>query len=485
MIEKKVISVGSDFSGVGSFDYAMKRVSETKGFDVRNVFACDMDKYARKSYLANHQAPEYYPENVYDRQIPKEPLDVYISSFPCQSFSLAGKRQGKDDDKGRGILFFNSLEFIRQNKPRFFIFENVKGLLSDDGGKTFNQIINLCGGKSVNGNVPFISDSDSIPYHVYHKVLNAKNHGIPQNRERVFIIGIRDDEDNNFSFPKEEFLELRLKDILEQEVDEKYFLSEKMVQGLTTTKHFDSDRISGTLRASVHSSLDKKHSFDIVKVAHINQDTQASQVFSEEGISPTLSAGTHGYAQGYVQTEIIQLNNPKHSNDRIYDERGLSPTLNTMEGGNRQPFVQVKSATSKGFEEATIEDSINFSNPQSETRRGRVGKGVAQTLDTSCNQGVCIPVLTPDRTEKRQNGRRFKEDGDPMFTLTAQDKHGISDGFRIRKLTPLECGRLMNFPDSHTENCRKAGISDSQLYRQAGNSIVVRCLELIISNFNL
>jgi DNA (cytosine-5)-methyltransferase 1 len=113
----KEVKVGSDFSGVGAFDFAMKRIAEQKGFKIRNVFACDMDKYARISYLANHNAPQDYPLNVYDREIPKEPLDVYISSFPCQSFSLAGKRQGMDDEKGRGILFFNSHEFIKINKP--------------------------------------------------------------------------------------------------------------------------------------------------------------------------------------------------------------------------------------------------------------------------------------------------------------------------------------------------------------------------------
>jgi DNA (cytosine-5)-methyltransferase 1 len=98
---------------------------------------------------------------------------------------------------------------------------------------------------------------------------------------------------------------------------------------------------------------------------------------------------------------------------------------------------------------------------------------------------ICMPVQSPDRAEKKQNGRRFKDDGEEMFTLTTQDKHGVYDGYRIRRLTPTECFRLMDFPDSHVENCRKVGISDSQLYKQAGNSIVVKCLELLIKQFNL
>jgi DNA (cytosine-5)-methyltransferase 1 len=145
----KKIKVGSDFSGVGAFDYAIKRICDRKNIEIENVFACDMDKYARASYLANHSEPLDYPENVYNRNIPSESLDIYMTSPPCQAFSLAGKRKGKEDS--RGILFFNSHEFIVINKPRYFIFENVKGLLSDNNGSTFQEWVNMLGGKSVNG----------------------------------------------------------------------------------------------------------------------------------------------------------------------------------------------------------------------------------------------------------------------------------------------------------------------------------------------
>jgi hypothetical protein len=175
-------------------------------------------------------------------------------------------------------------------------------------------------------------------------------------------------------------------------------------------------------------------------------------------------------------------------------EDGTCPTIpaRAREDGSGQPVIAIKS----------------------NTRRGRVGKGVAQTLDTSCNQGViiehrghkdktpkiitdgivpclraeshgheskvlvkkekCIPVLTPDRVEKKQNGRRFKEDGEEMFTITTQDRHGVYDGYRIRRLTPIECFRLMDFPDSLVQNAYHNGMKDSQLYKQAGNSIVVQ-----------
>lgn len=162
------IKIGSDFSGVGSFNQALIRL----GFKYDELFACDMDKYARQTFELNFGKPKYYPKDVYEREIPKESLDVYVTSPPCQAFSIAGKRLGKEDQ--RGILFFNSLEFIKQNKPRYFIFENVKGLLSHDKtdknkeyGNTFQEWINYLGGKSVNGVHTFFPYEDAVPYHIY------------------------------------------------------------------------------------------------------------------------------------------------------------------------------------------------------------------------------------------------------------------------------------------------------------------------------
>lgn len=222
--KKNMIKVGSDFSGVGAFNVALKRLN----VDFEELFACDMDKYARQTFINNHGQPNYYPTNVYEREIPKESLDIYMTSPPCQAFSLAGRRLGKEDK--RGILFFNSLEFIEVNKPRFFIFENVKGLLSDNGGRTFSEWVNLLGGKSINGLPVIFPYEDSVPYHLYYKVLNARDYGVPQNRERIFLIGIKDEADNVFSFPREQPLSKVLKDVIDVDVDDKYLLSDTLKQ---------------------------------------------------------------------------------------------------------------------------------------------------------------------------------------------------------------------------------------------------------------
>lgn len=426
-----MIKVGSDFSGVGAFNQALIRL----GIEYKEVFACDMDKYARQTFIHNYGEPEYYPMNVYDRAIPSESLDIYMTSPPCQAFSLAGKRLGKDDK--RGILFFNSHEFIKVNKPRFFIFENVKGLLSDDNGKTFQEWINMLGGKSINGNPVLFPYDDSVPYHIYWKVLNAKNYGIPQNRERVFIVGIRDDKDNFFNFPAEEFLTKRLKDILEENVDDKYFLSDKMIDVLAHHNNPIIENETPKHSACIHAGYFKMGGRDQQYLKVTN--------FQVNDICNTIRTGGKGSMSD------------KHNWDTI----------------------KIKSATSKGYEEAKEGDSINFSIPNSETRRGRVGKGVAQTLDTGCQQGViCGAIRGRGENNKQQLELNNKEYTNSITTVNKDNV--LFYDYKIRRLTPRECFRLMDFPDNFTWTC-----SDSQAYKQAGNSIVVGVLAKIINNLKL
>ena len=444
-----LIKVGTDFSGIGSPEQAIKNLNIKH--DV--IFACDIDKYARKSYLANHDCNTMY-EDITKRdhsEVPK--LDLYIAGFPCQAFSIAGQRKGFEDV--RGTLFFNVADFIRINQPEVFILENVKGLLSHDSGRTFQTIIDLlsnCGG-TVNDQMLLDIFEDGLGYHIYYQVLNTKEHGIPQNRERVFIVGFRNYRE--YRFPLKEPLKLKLKDILEDEVDEKYFLSDKMIQTL---------------------------------IRHSNS--------------------------------IIEKETPESS--------GCVHACYFKMGGRDQQYIKVNSATKKGYEEAKEGDSINFSVPGSKTRRGRVGKEVAQTLDTSCNQAVLIGAMrgrNPQNPKSRKSGLETEQmleinESGTSNCLTSVQKDNLvvmfgteknnqgariydSDGIastqnagggglggktglyhvesKIRRLTPLECWRLQGFSDEQFYKAAEVN-SDTQLYKQAGNSITVNVIQKVISN---
>jgi DNA (cytosine-5)-methyltransferase 1 len=369
-----MIKVGSDFSGVGAFNQALMRL----GIQYEEIFACDMDKYARQTFIHNYGEPKYYPTNVYDREIPSESLDIYMTSPPCQAFSMAGKRLGKEDK--RGILFFNSLEFIKQNKPRFFIFENVKGLLSDDSGKTFQEWVNLLGGKSVNGLPVLFADEESVEYHLYWKVLNAKEHGVPQNRERVFLVGIRDDIDNNFRFPREEHLTKRIEDILEKNVDSKYYMSEKMIKGFMNH----------------NINHEKKGTGFIFKPKKFNE------------IANCLRANASICATDNVIEDVL-----------------VSKEVRTEESKIKRKLTGTNDFRGK---------EIEFRNQNS------------------------INAITTSLT----------------------NDHFLKINYKIRRLTPRECFRLMDFPDTFTWP-----VSDSQAYKQAGNSIVVNVLYKILKQLPL
>jgi DNA (cytosine-5)-methyltransferase 1 len=443
-----MIKVGSDFSGVGAFNQALMRL----GIEYHEVFACDMDKYARQTFIHNYDEPEYYPTNVYHREIPSESLDIYMTSPPCQAFSLAGKRLGKDDQ--RGILFFNSHEFIKVNKPRYFIFENVKGLLSDDGGNTFQEWVNMLGGKSVNGVPVLFPYDDSVPYHIYWKVLNAKNYGVPQNRERVFIIGIRDDQDNTFTWPIEEPLTKRLKDVLEDDVDEKYFLSEKMVSQLShNTDHLTTDKIANTLRCGGGGSLTEKHSFDMIKIignTNPSGNGMNGNVFDSDGISPTLSTNK---GEGVKVVAFGRSEDEKKRRREHYQQTGKDS------GSFKDKQLILK--------DQDYYDTL-LANPNP------VKEGLIQVGDYRTDEGFRWRADGNSPAIMAMMRDTWKEN------FTGQNPPIVKYDYRIRRLTPRECFRLMDFPDSFTWP-----VSDSQAYKQAGNSIVVGVLAKIISKLRL
>lgn len=411
------------FAGIGGFRLGMESAGhECVGF-------CEIDKFARKSYKAIHNTEgerEYHDITEVSDEEWRElrgTVDVICGGFPCQAFSIAGKRKGFLDET-RGTLFFEIARAAEQIKPRTLFLENVKGLLSHDKGRTFRIIL---------------STLDELGYNVEWQLLNSKNFGVPQNRERVFIIG------------------------------------------------------------------------------HL-RGTSGREVF------PITGENT-----GAIKRVVNGRETHGHSTYDVFGTDGISPTLKTMQGGNLQPKIVVVGNTS-----------------ESNHRSGDVldSNGICTTLLSRDYKGpkqVAIPVLTPDRAEKRQNGRRFKEDGEPMFTLTAQDKHGVAiiqkprgfnkggeheiaptlsanswhennllktggvytndsesyhsgvlpglsrtlkahnhdagvfDGIRVRRLTPRECWRLQGFPDWAFDKAQEVN-SNSQLYKQAGNSVTVNVI---------
>lgn len=349
------------FAGIGGFRFGMESAGhECVGF-------CEIDNFARASYKAIHDTRgeiELHDitavSDEFIRGIGR--VDIICGGFPCQAFSIAGNRRGFEDT--RGTLFFEIARFASILRPQYLFLENVKGLLNHENGITFETII---------------STLDELGYDAEWQVLNSKNFGVPQNRERVFIIGHLRGERTRRIFP-----------------------------------------LGGESQSTSSQS--------VVKIGNVNP--------SGNGM-----------------------------NGEVYQVDGLAPTLTTNKGEG---------------------------------------------------QKIAIPVLTPDRTDKRQNGRRFKSDGEPMFTLTAQDKHGIliagklpgnhdqnsrvydPDGlaptlstmqgggqepkimqnFRIRKLTPRECWRLQGFPDWAFDKAQEVN-SNSQLYKQAGNSVTVNAIAAI------
>lgn len=403
-----MLKILSLFSGIGAFEKALENLNVP--FEL--VAFCEFDKYAVKSYCAIHGVDESKNlgdiTKVDETKLPKD-IDVLTYGFPCQDISLAGKQKGlfnEDGTQTRSGLFFEALRIIEATKPKIAIAENVKNLVS----KKFNAQFQIV-----------LASLEAAGYNNYYQVLNAKDYGIPQNRERVFIVSIRKDIDHGlFQFPKPFPLEKRLKDLLEDEVDEKYYLN------------YDQVMYKGYFGNAVDSNL--KDFYDRKK-AMINKD-----VAYTISTKPDRRVGDSNYVtddkeektvEDFLKesAEIKQVGQmyPNSGNPqagRIYDADGISPTMDTCSGGNRMPKVVVvgkinssqdgvvvsaegiapthtaghgntpkilvREATKTGYAEAYEGDSINLEQPNSKTRRGRVGKQVAQTLTTSCNQAAVV-----------------------------------------------------------------------------------------------
>lgn len=374
------------FAGIGGFRFGM----ESAGHEC--VAFCEIDKFARASYKAIHNTEgeiELHDiTTVTDDEIRNiGHVDAICGGFPCQAFSIAGHRRGFEDT--RGTLFFEIARFVAILKPKYLFLENVKGLLNHDKGDTFETIL---------------SALDELGYDVEWQVLNSKDFGVPQNRERVFIIGHFRGQRGRKIFPI-------------GGKDEKSSAERLGINILGNTKN-----PNGTAQGTR----------DIVR--------------DPEGIVGTLTATDYkGPKQVAIPNEIKKygvLQPNFNQSGVVYETDGISPTIRTMQGGGLEPKIRVREATKQGYAEASVGDSVNLSHPNSKTRRGRVGEGIANTLVTGDSQGV------------------------------------VTSNFRIRKLTPRECWRLQGFPDWAFDKAQEVN-SNSQLYKQAGNSVTVNVIKEI------
>ena len=447
---------------------------------------CEFDKYATSSYCAIHNENE--SKNLGDitkvDETKLEPFNMICGGSPCQDFSVAGKQKGSvwtckdcgheynpltvhwserdkcpccgsnNIEKTRSSLLVEYLRVIRANKPNFGMYENVKNIV----GKQFKDTFKM-----------FTDELDEYGYNVYWKVLNAKDYGIPQNRERVYLIFIKKELDNGkFTYPEPFDNGMRLKDVLEENVDEKFYISEDKVQRFLTNLNnedallYDACQVKRegksreyndfcpTLTARDYKDPRLVNDNVVKQVGNISKyegnwkNPQVGRIYSTDGCSPTLNTcggGSH-------EPKIVQLGNVNPSgkgmNGNVFDENGLAPTLTTNKGeGNK---ITIRQATKKGYIECELGGVADLSYPESKTRRGRVQE----------NGQIC-----------------------PTITATETGVCRIESPIRIRKLTPKECFRLMGFSDENFEAAEKM-VSNSQLYKQAGNSIVVDVLYYIL-----
>src|SRR5699024_4542216 len=346
----------------------------------------EFDKFARQSYEAMHDTKGEWTKHdittVTDDDIRQlrdsRRIDAICGGFPCQAFSIAGKRKGFDDT--RGTLFFDIMRFASIIRPSYLFLENVKGLMSHDNGNTFETILRTL---------------DELGYDVEWDLLNSKNFGVPQNRERVFIIG-----------------------------------------------HL---REGGTRKVFPVRSDDKK-----INELSRQQTTTNTLTARYEGVgNGSYVVEGEQYAQKIKVAGKLDIK-ANDQNKRVYDTEGISPSLTTMQGGGQEPKIAIKENTKKGYVEAIHGDGIRLDHPNGTTGRGRVQKQSSPTLTTGGNVGV----ITNPLKGKTEYGWHFEQEVYDEKGITRALKAGggsgnipksITSDFRIRKLTPKECFRLQGF----------------------------------------
>ena len=371
---ERTINIATMFSGIGAIEFALKRLN----LPSKIIFASDNDKFVKQSYFENYNIDEEsWYDDVVDIAGSKyiNTIDLLVGGSPCQSFSMVGKRKGFEDT--RGTLFYEFARVVKESQPKVFIYENVKGLMNHDKGNTFETIK---------------ATFDELGYKYFYKVLNAKDYGMAQHRERIFVVGFKD-KSINFEFPTPIELEYKMQDFLEDYIDSKYYLKEKGVKFVTSSKNR------------------KK------RYTQINGDIAICQKANQQ-------FNWHGDFI-YEQQQTQQCDEFIFDVNEVEEKYYLSEKIKTY----------VLAGGTKNFKTSTKTDL-------------EIARPLLQSMHKMHRAGV--------------------------------DNYVTHNKGRIRKLTPKECLRLMGFGDGF-----KQVVSDTQMYRQAGNSIVVDVLIAILKEMDI
>lgn len=446
------------FSGIGGPEKALKRL----GIKYELVGYSEIDKYASKSYSAVHEEPEiknYWDiTKINEKKLPD--FDLMTWGFPCQDISIAGKQAGIKQGTRSG-LYYDGLRILKEKKPKYSLIENVKALTSKKFKDTFESILN---------------DLSESGYNNYWQVLDAKDYGIPQHRERVFIVSIRKDINQEFIFPEKEELTFKLKDLLKDDVEEKYYLSDRMINTFS-----DMTNRNGYIRGKCF----KPHSLDDDRVANTIKTTAGSRP-EDNYIKRKYDEFIE--EKGYIP-DIFNPYNKTEVKDIAKTITGECGSKTSSAAHLIKETIIMPEATKKGYVEASAGDGVYINRPHQ--KRGVVQKNKIQTLKTTPDVGVVvekkIKYEEPLERDGWHNMNKIVLNTDGISTtINAQSNNSLQkikeSSLRIRKLTPLECWRLMGFDDEDFYKARDAGISNTQLYKQAGNSIVVNVLERIFNN---
>lgn len=374
---QRTIRIGTVFSGIGAIEHAFQRLK----LNHKIVFASDIDDKCKKSYFANYNInKEDWYSDVRDFDATKYAgkVDFVVGGAPCQSFSMVGKRLGFED--ARGTLFYEFARIIKETKPKIFLFENVKGLLNHDKGKTWNVIYDIF---------------KELGYSVSFRVLNSKDYGIPQHRERVFCIGFKDTTD--FKFPRPIKLEYIMYDFLEDYIDSKYFLREKGVKFVTS---------------------------------HKNREKSYTQINGDIALCQKRNQQFNWHGDFVYHPVAIDEDFEEDFDEFIFDVREVEEKYYLSE----KVAKYVLASGTKNFKTSTETD-----------------------LD------VARPLLHSMHKMHRAGVDNY-----------------VTHKGRIRKLTPRECLRLMGFKDTFN-----IVVSDTSMYQQAGNSIVVDVLIALLKQLDI